>query len=65
MHAGLDTDRATIATTVKYFADAIRHGHWVESPTPDRRMRWQMLLLARNILLEFLDVESPMQEPVH
>ncbi len=59
MHAALGTDRATIDATVKNFADPVRHGNWVNAPSTDGKIRWQMLLLTRNLLLKYLDHELP------
>jgi hypothetical protein len=57
MHAALSTDRATIDSTIKKFADPIRHGNWVNAKPTDGETRWQMLQLTRDILLKFLDYE--------
>jgi hypothetical protein len=59
MHAALGTDRATIETTVKQFADPVRHGNWVDAPPTDGQIRWRMLLLTRDILSRYLDTELP------
>jgi len=57
MHAALGTDRATIDAKIKDFADPVRHGNWVNAPPTDGNIRWQMLLLTRNILSKYLDYE--------
>ena len=57
MHAALGTDRATIDSTIKDFADPVRHGNWVDAKSTDGETRWKMLLLTRNILLSYLNHE--------
>jgi len=59
MHLALGTDRATIDSTVKNFADPIRHGNWVNAKPTDGDGRWRMLLLTRDILLKYLDHALP------
>lgn len=59
MHNAIGTDRLSIETTIKSYADPIRHGNWVNARPTDSTTRWQMLLLTRNILLKFLDHELP------
>lgn len=59
MHAALGTDRATIDSTIKIFADPVRHGNWVNAKPTDGETRWKMLLLTRNILLSYLNHELP------
>jgi hypothetical protein len=59
MHAALGTDRATINSTVKDFADPVRHGNWVNAKPTNNETRWKMLLLTRDILLKYLDHERP------
>lgn len=57
MHAALGTDKATINSTIKDFADPIRHGNWVNVKPTDGETRWRMLLLTRDTLLKFMDYE--------
>ena len=65
MHAALGADRASIDATIKRFVDPVRRGSWIEAPTTDANTRWQMLVLTRDILLKFLDLELPIEQPVH
>ena len=62
MHAALGTDRRTIDTTVKKFADPVRHGNWVNAQPTNGEMRWQMLILTKDILTKYLDLEYPESE---
>jgi hypothetical protein len=59
MHAALGTDRSAITSTIKQFADPIRHGNWVNAKPTDKYMRWDMLELTRNILIKYLNYEEP------
>jgi len=59
MHAALGTDREIIDSTVKNYADPIRHGNWVKVKETNSATRWKMLLLTRNILLKYLDHKIP------
>lgn len=59
MHSALGTSRTTIDTSVKCFADPVRHGNWIAAPLVNVEIRWEMLLLTRNILLGYLDYELP------
>lgn len=59
MHTALGTNRVTIDATVKNFADPVRHGNWISAPPTDGKIRWEILLLTRNILLGYLDYELP------
>lgn len=65
MHAALGIDRATIEARIKRFVDPVRQGNWIEAPKTDAGTRWQMLVFTRDILLRFLDLESPIEQPVH
>jgi hypothetical protein len=59
MHDALGTDRTIIDSTVKTYADPIRHGNWINAKPTDGPTRWKMLLLTRDILLKYLDHEQP------
>ena len=59
MHAALGTDRNSITSTIKQFADPIRHGNWVNAKPTDKFMRWRMLVLTRDILVKYLNHEEP------
>jgi len=59
MHAALGTDRQGITTTIKEFADPVRHGNWVKAKPTDRFIRWRMLVLTRDILVRYLDYVQP------
>jgi len=59
MHATLGTERDAITTTVKQFADAVRHGNWVNAKPTNSLERWKMLALTRDILVKYLDYASP------
>ena len=58
MHSALGTDRATIALTIKDYADPTRHGNWIGARPTDRWTRWNMLVLTRDILVKYLDHEQ-------
>ena len=59
MHRVLGTDRQSITSTVKDFADPVRHGNWIKAKTTDKFVRWHMLELTRDILVKYLDYEQP------
>jgi hypothetical protein len=59
MHATLDTERDAITTTVKQYADVVRHGNWVNAKPTNNLERWKMLALTRNILVKYLDYAEP------
>jgi hypothetical protein len=59
MHAALGTDRNAITSTIKDFADPIRHGSWVNAKPTDKFKRWDMLELTRDILIKYLNHEEP------
>ncbi len=49
MHAALGTLREPIDTTVKKFADAIRHGDWANTVLTDSAQRLAMLKVTRDV----------------
>lgn len=55
MHATLGTERDVITSTVKDYADAVRHGNWVNAKPTNKLERWRMLSLTRDILVKYLD----------
>lgn len=59
MHVALGTDRQLITTTIKQYADPVRHGNWVNAKPTDNLIRWRMLALTRDILKRYLDLEQP------
>jgi hypothetical protein len=59
MHRALGTDRQLITTTIKQYADPVRHGNWVNAKPTDKLIRWRMLTLTRDILNGYLDLEQP------
>ncbi|MGY4828187.1 hypothetical protein ACVNIS_06395 [Sphaerotilaceae bacterium SBD11-9] len=59
MHAALGTDRDTIDSSVKRYADPVRHGNWVNAAPTDGPARWRMLQLTREVLSKYLDYEQP------
>ena len=59
MHATLSTERDAITTTVKQYADAVRHGNWVNAKPTNKFERWRMLALTRDILVKYLDYAEP------
>jgi hypothetical protein len=59
MHKALGTDRHSITSTVKNFADPVRHGNWIEAKRTDKFIRWRMLAMTRDILVKYLDHEQP------
>ena len=65
MHAALRTDRETITTTIKDYADPVRHGNWINAKRTDRFIRWRMLVLTRDILLRYLNHVAPMEPTEH
>jgi hypothetical protein len=59
LHAALGTSRKEIESTIKQYADPVRHGNWVNAKPTDRFIRWRMLELTRDILKKYLDAEQP------
>lgn len=59
MHSALDTDRQSIETKVKTFADPIRHGNWAAAKPTNGAQRMDMLRLTKEILAKYLDHERP------
>lgn len=59
MHTALGIDRAAIASTIKDYADPIRHGNWVNAKPANGQERWKMLQLTREILVKYLDFSEP------
>lgn len=59
MHKILGTGKESITTTIKTFADPIRHGNWIDAKPTDKFIRWKMLSLTKDILLKYLDHEQP------
>jgi hypothetical protein len=59
MHAALGSDRGSVTRAIKDYADPIRHGNWVDAKPTDSVIRWRMLQLTRDILVKYLDCESP------
>jgi len=61
MHKVLGTDRTSITSVVKDYADPVRHGNWIEAKPTDKFIRWRMLELTRDILAKYLNHEQPDQ----
>jgi hypothetical protein len=59
MHSTLGTDRTAITNTVKLYADAVRHGNWVNAKPTNKVERWNMLCLTRDILAKYMDYTEP------
>lgn len=59
LHAALKTDRATITSLVKNYADPVRHGNWIEAKPTNSTERWNMLQLTRDILTKYLEHVEP------
>lgn len=59
MHTALGTNRDTITTTIKDYADPLRHGNWVNARPTNKDERWRMLLLTRDVLTKYLDYAEP------
>jgi len=59
MHAALKTNRDEITSTVKFFADAVRHGNWINAKPTNGLERWKMLKLTRDILVKYLEQNEP------
>jgi hypothetical protein len=59
MHSALGTERDVITTTIKQYADAVRHGNWVNAKPTNKHERWKMLSLTRDVLLKYLDYAEP------
>ena len=55
MHSALGTDRNSIENTVKQYADPIRHGNWIHARGTTDNQKWDMLLLTRDILVNYMD----------
>lgn len=62
MHEALGTDRASITSTIKVFADPVRHGNWTEAPRTDLYQRWAMLWLTREILFKYFNYMEALGE---
>lgn len=58
MHSVLGTDRQSITSVVKDYADPVRHGNWIEARPTDKLIRFQMLELTRDILTKYLNYEQ-------
>jgi hypothetical protein len=59
MHSTLGTDRTAITNTVKVYADAVRHGNWVNAKPTNKVERWNMLSLTRDILAKYMNYAEP------
>jgi hypothetical protein len=59
MHNALGTDRETITSTIKEYADPVRHGNWMNVKPTDKFIRWRMLALTRDILVKYVNHEQP------
>jgi hypothetical protein len=59
MHKRLGTRREDIESTIKQFADPVRHGNWINAKYTDKFIRWRMLALTRDVLVRYLDHEQP------
>ena len=59
MHTALGTDRDAITTTIKDYADPVRHGNWVNASPTNQYERWRMLLLTRDVLIKYLNYAEP------
>jgi len=59
MHAALGSNRDEITTTIKHFADPVRHGNWLNAKPTNKFERWKMLSLTRDILVKYLDYAQP------
>lgn len=59
MHAALGTDEKSIKSTIKQYADPVRHGNWTNAKPTDKFVRWRMLAMTRSILGRYLDREQP------
>ena len=59
MHAALGSNRDEITTTIKDFADPVRHGNWLNAKPTNRFDRWKMLSLTRDILVKYIDYAQP------
>lgn len=62
MHEFLGTDRGTIDSQVKKFADPVRHGNWIATPSTNGAERYAMLRLTRDILFTYLAKVEPTSE---
>lgn len=58
MHTALGTNRDAIISTIKEYADPVRHGNWIDAKPTDKFIRWRMLVMTRDILMRYLDVNS-------
>lgn len=59
MHKVLGTDRNSITSVVKDYADPVRHGNWIEAKPTDKFIRYRMLELTKDILAKYLNHEQP------
>eukprot|EP01093_Parvamoeba_rugata_P005000 TRINITY_DN1706_c0_g5_i2.p1 TRINITY_DN1706_c0_g5~~TRINITY_DN1706_c0_g5_i2.p1 ORF type:complete len:209 (+),score=12.92 TRINITY_DN1706_c0_g5_i2:104-730(+) len=58
MHKELGTSKEQISSTVKKFADPIRHGSWLEVPQINNEERREILSFTNEVLLKFLNKHS-------
>jgi|GEM_PF-1563897 len=59
MHLALGSDKNTIESKIKSFADPIRHGNWVNAKVTDGKTRWEMLEITKDILWKYLNLKIP------
>ena len=59
MHSTLGTERTVITSTVKQYADPVRHGNWRGMKPTTAKDRWRMLRLTRDILVKYMDYAAP------
>ncbi|MBK8209769.1 MAG: hypothetical protein IPK78_07105 [Rhodospirillales bacterium] len=63
MHTALGTDRSSIESKIKAFADPVRHGNWVSAKPSTSLDRWNMLSLTRDVLYKYLEHERQASNP--
>lgn len=63
MHTALGTDRSSIESKIKAFADPVRHGNWVSAKPSSSLDRWNMLSLTRDVLYKYLEHERQASNP--
>lgn len=58
MHKVLGTNRTSVTSVVKNYADPVRHGNWIEAKPTDKYIRFRMLELTKDILTKYLNHEQ-------
>jgi hypothetical protein len=63
MHLAFGTQKELIETTVKQYADPVRHGNWATAKGTTGAQRWDMLILTKIMLVKYLEFAEPEHAP--